>query len=224
MNDDDRIAYLAGDDGVSLDPGERAELDALRAVLADSSTWDEPPQSLEGSVVAAIADAARNSPAVATAAAVEEPQVVSLATARTRRSWTMLSAAAAVVALVAVGALLFSRNSNSDAEFTAELEPTELVPSADGRAELRRTDSGWEIVVDASGLPRRDGGDFYQGWLKDADGNLVTIGTFNEGADVVLWAGVSPVDFSLLTITEETNDGDPASSGRVVLKGLIVDG
>ena len=69
---------------------------------------------------------------------------------------------------------------------------------------------------------RLDGGRFYQGWLRSEDGQLVPIGTFNEGADVVLWAGVSPADFPTLTVTEEAADGDQASSGRRVLVGTIV--
>ena len=50
---------------------------------------------------------------------------------------------------------------------------------------------------------------------------LVAIGTFNEPDDVVLWAGVAPVDFGTLTVTEEEADGDQASSGRRVLVGTI---
>ena len=51
---------------------------------------------------------------------------------------------------------------------------------------------------------------------------LVPIGSFNEPNDVVLWAGVSPVMFSTLTVTEELADGDQASSGERVLVGTIV--
>ena len=50
-------------------------------------------------------------------------------------------------------------------------------------------------------------------------GVLVPIGTFNEGAEVVLWAGVSPVDFPTITVTKEQADGNQASSGQVVLSG-----
>ncbi len=82
---------------------------------------------------------------------------------------------------------------------------------------LGRTDSGWRIDLDLSGLPRRADGDFYETWLKNADGVLVSVGTFNEGADVVLWAGVSPELFTTLTITRESADGDPTSSGDLVV-------
>ncbi|MGH9184462.1 MAG: hypothetical protein ACRD0U_01375 [Acidimicrobiales bacterium] len=38
---------------------------------------------------------------------------------------------------------------------------------------------------------------------------------------MVLWAGVALEDFPILTVTEETDDGDQASSGRVVLAGEL---
>ena len=72
-----------------------------------------------------------------------------------------------------------------------------------------KTDSGWEITLNAPGLPRLDNGRFYQGWLRNADGVLVPIGTFNEGTDVVLWSGVSPDAFSTLTITQEAGRRQP---------------
>ena len=46
----------------------------------------------------------------------------------------------------------------------------------------------------------------------------------DEGEDVVLWSGVSPLDFSTLTVTEEAADGDQASSGRRVLVGTVPTG
>jgi hypothetical protein len=107
--------------------------------------------------------------------------------------------------------------------FTAALAGTELAPNASGSVVMLRTDSGWEIKLTATGLPRLDNGRFYQGWLRNADGVLVPIGTFNEGTDVVLWAGVSPESFPTLTVTEEDADGNQASSGRRVLVGTAVE-
>ena len=37
--DDDRVAELAGDDEVSLDPADLEEVEELRALLADPSVW-----------------------------------------------------------------------------------------------------------------------------------------------------------------------------------------
>ena len=50
---------------------------------------------------------------------------------------------------------------------------------------------------------------------------IVPIGTFNEGREVTLWAGVSPNDFRTLTVTREQADGDQASSGEKVLVGTV---
>ena len=54
-----RIDYLSGEIdfeiGAEIDPAERAELDELRALLADPTLWSEPPAELEDSVVALIA-------------------------------------------------------------------------------------------------------------------------------------------------------------------------
>ena len=50
---------------------------------------------------------------------------------------------------------------------------------------------------------------------------LVPVGSFNEGEDVTLWAGVSPKDFTTFSVTREQADGDQASSGDRVLAGTI---
>ena len=128
--------------------------------------------------------------------------------------------ATAAVAVFAVGlGVLGSRTSSG--QFTAALAGTELAASASGEATLTRTDSGWRIDLDASGLPRLDEGRFYQAWLRNDDGVLVSVGTFNEGEDVTLWAGVSPEAFATLSVTREEADGNEASSGERVLVGTV---
>jgi hypothetical protein len=62
-SDEDRIAYLSGEQVESLTADERAELDELRVLLEAEETWAEPPADLEDRVVAAIADAAGTAPA-----------------------------------------------------------------------------------------------------------------------------------------------------------------
>jgi len=101
------------------------------------------------------------------------------------------------------------------------LAPTALARGASGDATLTKTSSGWRIELDATGLPRRDGGRFYEAWLRNATGTLVPIGTFNEGEDVVLWAGVSPKEFPTLTVTRENADDDQGSSGEKILVGTV---
>jgi hypothetical protein len=105
--------------------------------------------------------------------------------------------------------------------FKAALGPTALQPGARGEATLTKTSSGWRIKFDATGLPRLADGRFYQAWLRNRAGVLVPIGTFNEGRNVTLWAGVSPVQFSTFSVTRERADGDQRSSGDKVLVGTV---
>jgi hypothetical protein len=130
-----------------------------------------------------------------------------------------LAAAAAAVALVA--AVVIVGSGSQGTRFKAALGPTALVPGAHGEATLTKTSSGWRIHLDASGLPRLSGERFYEAWLRSSDGVLVPIGTFNEGPNVTLWAGVSPASYRVLTVTRERADGNQASSGQKVLAGPV---
>jgi hypothetical protein len=133
----------------------------------------------------------------------------------------LVGAAATTAALaVAVGVAVFS-SGTSAVRFHTALAATGLAPGATGSATLTKTTSGWRIELDATGLPRLDTGRFYEAWLRNAAGTLVPIGTFNEGRAVTLWAGVSPEDFTTLTVTRERADGDQASSGEKVLVGTV---
>jgi Anti-sigma-K factor rskA, C-terminal len=136
------------------------------------------------------------------------------------RRLVLAGAAAAAVVLVAVGLAIF-RSSSSAERFQAALAPTQLAPGAEGEATLTKTSSGWRIKLDATGLPRLDGDRFYEAWLRSRAGVLVPIGTFNEGQNVTLWAGVSPEAFTTLTVTREQADGDQASSREKVLVGTV---
>jgi hypothetical protein len=210
--DDDRIAYLEGEDRDDLDPDERRALDATRALLADPSMWEEPGADVEGAILDAIAEHV----GTATAQANQERR------GRDRRR--LLAVAAAVVLVLAIGTVAlrpWQDRGSSAQHFAMVLQPTPLAAHATGKASLTKTDSGWHIVLHATGLTRLDNGRYYQAWLKNAAGTLVPIGTFNDGRNVTLWSGVSPVDFPTLTVTTEAADGNQASSGRRVLVGAI---
>jgi anti-sigma-K factor RskA len=138
------------------------------------------------------------------------------------RRGLVLAGATAAAAVIAVAISLAVLNSGSSSQqFHTTLASTGLAPGAEGDATLTKTDSGWRIKLDASGLPRLENGQFYEAWLRNAGGVLVPVGTFNEGQKVTLWAGVSPVDFPTLTVTRERTDGDQASSGQKVLVGTV---
>jgi anti-sigma-K factor RskA len=187
-------------DDSDLTPAERAEIERIDHVLADEAVWMEPPARLQEAVVAAV---------VAESGAV---------TRRRRLRLALVGAAAAV--LLAVGVTVGVQLSGDEPiQFAASLSGTELAPDATGDVTMTKTPSGWDIRLHASGLPRREDGEFYEAWLKDDTGLLVPIGTFNDGREVTLWAGVPPSAFSIMTITQEVADGDQASSGQVVLVG-----
>jgi len=130
------------------------------------------------------------------------------------------AAAAAAAAAIVIGLAVFG-SSTSGQRFEAALAPTGLIPDAHGQATLTKTSSGWRIELDATGLPRLDDGRFYEAWLRNSAGLLVPIGTFNEGREVTLWAGVTPLRFTTLTVTREVADGSQASSGQKVLVGTV---
>ncbi|HEY1279745.1 MAG TPA: anti-sigma factor [Acidimicrobiales bacterium] len=201
--DDDRVAELAGDEG-DLDPIERAQLEELRVLLADPAVWAEPDPELEDIVVSAIAAEAGTSRA---------PRNVVPLARKNRRPWLYALAGAAAAAIIALVAVVAFRDTGSTAEqFTIVLQS--------GRAEFTRTDSGWRIYLEDADLPRLDNGRFYEAWLRKGD-VLVPVGTFNEGQQVTLWAGVSPKDYTTFTVTREAADGNQASSGDRVLSGTI---
>jgi anti-sigma-K factor RskA len=140
-------------------------------------------------------------------------------TVRSPRRLALAAVAAAAVA-AAVAAVVVGSGSNGTG-FQAALAPTALAPRAQGEATLTKTSSGWRIHLDATGLPRLADGRFYEAWLRNSAGVLVPIGTFNEGRNVTLWAGVYPGSFTMLTVTRERADGNQGSSGEKVLAGPV---
>ncbi len=139
---------------------------------------------------------------------------------RAPRGLALVGAVTAAALVAAVGLVVLGSGTSAQ-RFHAALGPTGLVPGARGAAKLTKTTSGWRIELDATGLPRLDDGRFYEAWLRNPAGVLVPIGTFNEGRNVTLWAGVSPQTFTTFTVTRERADGDQTSSGEKVLVGTV---
>ncbi len=243
MTDDDVVAYLVGDSGARPPGADTARVERTRALLGEPDLWAEPSPDLESRVVAAVLAAGRRpaadlgptanlgpaadpdpatAPTAPTATKADAPEPVSLEERRASRrrfGRSLLGAAAAVVLLLGIGAVVLTHR-DRPVQFAAALRGTPLAPAAKGSVTMTRTTSGWRVHLQASGLPRLDGGRYYQGWLKDAAGRLVPIGTFNQPDDVTLWSGVPPSAFPTLTITRQDAASGPASSGQKVLVGI----
>jgi hypothetical protein len=227
--DDDRISYLAGEDVPSLSADEAAELDALRAELRAPAIWDEPSGDLEGLVVRAVTQAAAADGTAPAPMASPSPSPSPSRWQRWRARLSQrrsalalsLSVPVAVAAAVAIVLVTSSGTSTPALRFAMVVEGTPLAPAAHGSATLTKHTSGWEIKLSATGLPRREGKQFYEAWLKNAAGVLVPVGTFNDARDVTLWSGVPVTKFRSLTVTQQVANGNAASSGRRVLTGTI---
>jgi anti-sigma-K factor RskA len=212
-HDEDQSAELAALADGSLDPERGA---ALREQVAASPQLADRLAEQERAVSLARSAAAEVEAPQALRARIEaerRPRRV-----RPPRGFILAGAAVAAVLVVAIGITILSSGSSAQ-RFQAALGPTALAPGARGKATLTKTSSGWRIQLTATGLPRLENGRFYEAWLRNTSGVLVPIGTFNDGRHVTLWAGVSPKDFSTLTVTRERADGEQGSSGEKVLVG-----
>jgi Anti-sigma-K factor rskA len=209
------VAELAALADGSVAPERRAALEARVAAspaLADRLAEQER-------AVALLQGAADEAHAPAGLQARVEAQR-SPRTVRAPRRLALGGVAVAAVAAAAIAVAVVSSGSHGT-RFQAALGPTQLVSGARGDATLTKTSSGWRIHLDATGLPRLAGAGFYEAWLRNSAGVLVPIGTFNEGRNVTLWAGVPPTRFTMLTVTRERADGNQASSGEKVLVGTV---
>lgn len=226
-SDDERIAYLAGESSGPLPADERTELDQLRVLLESPATWVEPPAELEDRIVNAVTTAAGHDTAAAVGEATETADQApqrppSRWRSLFRRPTVALASLGAAVAAIAVVVVLASGSSGpTPLHFAMIVNGTQLAPGVHGKANLTKTASGWRIELAAPGLPHLQNGRYYQAWLKNAAGLLVTVGTFNDARQVTLWSGVPVTKFRTLTVTEQRANGNPASSGRVVLMGTI---
>jgi Anti-sigma-K factor rskA, C-terminal len=199
-------------DAASADAARR-----LRALLAEPDSWAETPAGLLDEILAGI-DGERSASAGATRpVAVPGPVAGRRDHRRTHIRRTARAGAAALLAAAAVViALVVTRG---PATTDVVLAGTRLAPGASATAKLHATPSGLAIELDVSGLPPSPAGYYYQAWMKGPHG-LVTIGTFHMRGGpgtVELWSAVSLADYPTLTVTREPEDGNPASSGQVVL-------
>lgn len=219
MNDDRHLTERAVE----------AELAAIEADLRRLDPGDlelpAPPGAVWDRIEAAIPDAAPAAP------------VTSLARHRSRRRIgaraMLLSAAAAVVLVVVAGVVVLAPGDDGTIVATADLrfDPAAFDPlgaTASAEVSLVRDGDRYELAIDRAVLPDPAASDAdLELWLirADADGNvadLVSLGlvTGDEGTFVVP-DGFDPATYDVVDISVEPHDGDPAHSGRSILRGQL---
>lgn len=207
---EDRIEFLASGSASGEKPAEHERLEMIRAILADEALWSEPPPEVGDALIEAISGEAGSSGS-------------DRSSARSRWPWAAAVAAAAVIALVLGLSGLFA---GEPGEIVVAVEGTELEAAAAGEATLRPTGDGWWIGLQVSDLTPAPRGTYYEGWVWSDNGDGVSIGTFHlrgGGENVVLWSGVDPAAYPMIWVTLENEDGNPAASDRIVLRGRIPD-
>ena len=182
------------------------------ALLSDPSLWQEPGNDLEDRIATAISD--------------ERLVVVPISGQRSRQWPGRFAAAAIGAAAAAVVLVAVPRDDQQSADASIAVVGTDLAPGISGNAGITTVTSGVRIDFSVKGLPRREGSEFYEAWLKNCAGTeLVPIGTYHDLDDATGWAGVSVDDYPLLTVTREQvaapKDAAQGSSGEVVVSGKL---
>jgi hypothetical protein len=184
-------------------------LDALAALLTSGAVWAAADPMVEDRVVADVAAELQAWPRVPTAPGRED-----------RRHLRIIAVAAVVFLAAAVGIGLLAQGSDDTDSFA--LAGTELAEQASATATVEETPSGVRVVLDVRDLAPAGDGHYYQAWVRNDDGQAVTIGTFHmDGGDdeIELWAGVTAADYPIISVTIQEQGAGAESSGLFVLNG-----
>jgi hypothetical protein len=216
----DTAGYVLG----TLDPGEaaafeahlaecarcRAEIDELRPLPALLDNAPPPvvlPEGLRARTLAAVAATPASQDAPAADPLPTGAVVTDLAAGRARREARrgpvgrlLLAAGAVAAGLVIVLGVVAVRGTDRGPITEVAL------PVTGGGLEIEKRGSGWRIDLDTE-LPRRDEGRYYEAFVEGPDGR-VSVGTFNDGDDVVLWSGVPLTVFDEFVIVEQPDGAE----------------
>jgi anti-sigma-K factor RskA len=206
------------------DPSFRAEVERLRATARglgglEAELWQpEPPPALDvdrAAVAAAVAGARRP--------LAHGPRTRAWRS-RLRRPPVVLAMAATVLALAVAGVLLARAGSGDDPAAPSTTLALRPLPGVGG-GEARLTIAGTDAQLRGSGLRPSGAHDYYEAWLADARGRMVSMGSFRVGADGRVDAhmpvAVDVGRYQLVDVSLEPDDGDPAHSRRSVLRARL---
>jgi hypothetical protein len=180
--------------------------------LRRADVWTAPPAHLFDRIAAAVNSTAR----------ADAPSSKLVAA---RRRWVLVGAAAAALVLFAAGFVVRGIADDGPDESAGDDTPvaqlalagTDLAPMAKAGVEVLDRGDGYALVLATEGLAPAPDGMYYEGWLRSAGGDSVSIGTFHlRGGDgtVVLWSGVAIDDFPTLTVTlRDVPPGGVAEAG-----------
>ncbi len=133
-----------------------------------------------------------------------------------------LAAAAAVVLVVAAGAVTVAgRDSGPDVLASAVLEPL-VDATGPGEAELVSSDgtTRLDVSLSAAGLPDPDG--YYEVWLIDREvRGMVSLGPVRDDGTYDVPSDVDVAQFPIVDVSAEPADGNPTHSGSSVLRGTL---
>jgi anti-sigma-K factor RskA len=198
------------------DPSFRAEVERLRATARglgglEAEVWrPEPPPAL-GIDREALAERPR------ARAPRDYPW-----RSRLRRPPAVLALAATLLALVVAGVLL-ARSGDDDAAPPSTTLALRPLPGV--RGEARLTIAGADAELRGSGLRPSGAHDYYEAWLADARGRMISMGSFRVGrdgrVDAHMPVAVDVRRYQLVDVSLEPDDGDPAHSQRSVLRARL---
>lgn len=215
--DPDRLAALAldrdgdeehADDHLSSCPRCRSELATMREVTARARRAG-PPEPVPVPPAHVWDDVVRE----LTASGDLAPRTV-----RETVRWQPWALAAALVLLVVVAAGVLLPTTGNDLVATATLEPLAQVTQA--RAELVTEGDRRTLSIEDLDLPPIDG--YYELWLLGGDDDgMVSLGPISGQERVDVPPAVDTSRFSVVDISREPLDGDPAHSTDSVLRGPL---
>lgn len=219
-------------------PDDHSDLLALARTLTVADLhFDNPPASLWAGIEARVAagDPTTSSPdnptmsspdGTADHAGAQAATVHDLRARRPRRLPFFLGAAAALAAVV--GLLAFVQRDDGSGRVTSVdeialrndgLEP--IGTTSSGRATLVRTGEGeFALDVQLDDLPEVDG--FLELWIIDTEvKGMYSLGPVTASGRYRLPEHVDPSGFPIVDVSVEPTDGQPAHSGKSILRGKL---
>jgi len=201
---------------------DQRRVTALMSRLSDEDfVRHEPPPGLWDSLSERIASYERS-----TVEDMQPPRVASLASRRRGpgRSTQVLLAAAALVLVIATGALVVRQlgSSTPQSVATADLLQLEPLGRTSASARLISEDGTSRLVIDAKNMPPAPEGQSYELWLIDSEvTDPRSLGVVTGSEQVTVPASIDPKTHPIVDISLEPNDGDSGHSGHSLMRGTL---